>query len=418
MSKGQNGVWIKYEKSPGKWHSKDSSYTRLCADLKPHQNTGWPIGKFADYIHGEFIPCDGTPDSDIYVYYLKNRKKGVSKPKLCLAVHECDDGKYYAAVYGIRTKDRSEEHRITYKPAAKYLPVLVEKLRELNAKDWQLEEYTNSLHEYQNLVYIAQNGVVTDTDLLTIYKNLGRADTTIAQKLVRGRNIQEDYDSLALISKINFVKIICGMSSKCLARLAYLTNTKGSILSVNEIAVLRNTATATSLLCLRYAPKEYLENKETMLEILKTFDITQLAPQGLNYISETLQIDIDVLRALVSEQPYKIERIIGELANKKNDDANKLLIEKLKDRTYMLSLLDMHFRNCITHLDYQKESFLPCGLLWNFPLEMTEGIETEILQGPFATPEEEQMKSKVLNAIKLERIKVADARTKHPEYFE
>lgn len=78
----------------------------------------------------------------------------------------------------------------------------------------------------------------------------------------------------------------------------------------------------------------------------------------------------------------------------------------------MLSLLDMYFRNVIGSSSYRKEAFVPTDIMWYLTSEMLENLENEILYGPFATEEEEQMKRKVDDAIKLERVKIRDCRKK------
>lgn len=417
MNQNIKGEWIKYEKQPGKWGSTESSYTKLCADLEKHQNTGWNLGVLADYIYGEFLPCHGTMLSDIYVYYIIDKKSGKRKPKLYLAVHSCDDGKNYADILGIKRRIKPNSKKLTFDPEVKYASIVLEKLQELNAKDWIIKEYEESSREYQALDRINKDGIKTHEDILTIYRNLSRIDTRLAFKLIKGRNIQADYDSLNEEEKVAFVKIICSLSSEVKEELAELTNTKGLILSVREIEVLKKTATDTNLLCLWLAPKEYLQNKEIILEILSEYDIKNSSTLGISAISENFQIDVDILHALAKKQPYQLYFILNSLSSKINKNRNTLLESRFKDKEYMIKLLDMHFRNIINNPAYIKESFIPADTIWFFNIEMLENIESEILYGPFATPEEEQMKDKIKDVIRLERTKIKEFKAEHPEYY-
>lgn len=416
MPKSIKGEWVKYEEEPGKWFSdEDTSYKRLCRDLESHKNTGWDLGRLSDNIYGEFIPCYGTQEGDVYVYYTVNEKSGKRKPKLLLITHLCDDKKMYASVLGIRRKNKRVN---TYEPKAKYLEIILDKLKEVNAKDWAIKDTETKLREYRDLLSVAKNGVNTSSDIMTIYRNFTRIDTFLARRLIRGRNVQTDYESLNESLKVEFVKIISCLDAKNLVDLVELTNCSKNttdLCVVENVSVLRKSVAKKGLECLRFAPLEYRENKDIMLEILRDFDAKSYI-HGINYIGEELQMDIDILRALSRTQPFEIRDVFSDLTGR-NREKNKLLIEKLKDRRYLLSVIDMHLRNCISNPSYRKEMFVPADILWYFSPDMLENIEDEVLYGPFATPEEERMKSKAANVIKLVRAEINDFRKKHPERY-
>ena len=191
-------------------------------------------------------------------------------------------------------------------PKAKYLPIILEKLKELNAKKWIIKEEEEKLSEYQDLIRIVRESIKTPDDILTIYRNITRVDTYILRALIKGRNVQEDYDLLNEEFKVELVKILCGMRDDDLATLSMLTKADGEILSIESIDVLKNAVASVGLKCLRYAPMEYLHNKEKVLEILSLYDKKDVSTPGINFISEELQIDLDVLQALVKTEPYTL----------------------------------------------------------------------------------------------------------------
>lgn len=150
--------------------------------------------------------------------------------------------------------------------------------------------------------------------------------------LVKGRNVQEDYDSLNEELKVELVKIICGMNDDDLTTLGMLTKVDGEILRIEDIDILKKAVASVGLNCLRYAPIEYCHNKEKILEILSLFDIKHTRASGINFISEELQIDVDVLQALVRTQPFELYFIITDLLhtdffNRTNN--TKLLCKKI-----------------------------------------------------------------------------------------
>lgn len=405
MKKMTMGTWVKYEKEPRNWDSKDSSYTRLCTDLQ-NTNTGWSLEVLSNYIYGELIPNHGTPASDVYIYYELDAN-GFKTPKLCLSVHACENGKTFVEVYGTRRNNPLVQNKTTLEPEADYAEIVLEKLEQLNAQDWQIEEYTKKVTEYEALKKIDRYGVQTADDILTIYRNLQRTDTSLAEKLVKGRSVQMDYDGLSLEQKKAFV-IIMNVSDETLSRLAALTDPQKNLLVVKELEVLQHTVEATQLQCLRFALPEYTKSKKMLLEILSLFKGKYY--WGIDFIPHELQADIDVLHALIKEEPYYLHSILGQIASRKRDNKNTFLIELLRDKDYMLSLLDMYYRCVITNAQYQKESYIPSNVLWEFTPNMITGLETKILQGPFRTQEEERMKSKALSSIKLERRKMKEDR--------
>ena len=408
MSKSIKGEWVKYEEEAGKWfYEGDTSYKRLCRDLEPHKQTGWSLDRLCDNIYGEFIDCHGTPSGDIYVYYTVNEKTGLKKPKLLLITHLCDDKKMYVSAWGtIRKNGRVK----TYAPKAKYLGIILEKFNEINAKDWVIEETTEALQEYEALVKLAKGGIKTSSDIITIYRNFTRTDTNLARRLVKGRNVRADYEVLDENQKVEFVKVLSCMKLQNLEDLESLTinaETIADLCVVNNVSVLRNAVAEKGLICLKFAPIEYRTSKSVMLEMLKDFDIRWQYILGIDYIGKELLTDIDILRALTRTQPFELRSIFEELT-RQGKDYNELLIEKLKDRKYVLQVLDMHFRNCISNPSYVKERFLPADVLWYIDIDMLDGVDDEILYGPFATPEEEQMKSKTGEVIKLVRKEIKD----------
>lgn len=408
MAKNIKGEWVKYEKEPGKWNSEDSSYTRLCEDLKQYKNTGWSLSKLADHIYGEFMPSEGIGPSDVYIYYVVNKNKRV--PKLCLIHHKYDDEEFYVRIYGTERKIEPGSKEKTVIPKAEYLSIILDKLKELSSKEGAFKEEEEKLAEYQELIRISKEGVKTPYDILTIYRNFTRIDTYISKTLVKGRNVQNDYDSLSEELKAEFVNILSNMSIDDSEALAKLTDAEGQILTIESIDVLKNAASSVGLKCLRYANREYLNNKEKLLEILSMFDIEHSNTIGIDYISEELQTDVDVLHAIVRTHPSELFMVIINLIEKIGKKGNELLKARLKDREYMLRLLDDNYRNVIGNPSYVKEAFIPDKILDLFTPEMLENVENEILYGPFATAEEEQMKTKVSEVIKSERIKIRDYR--------
>ena len=403
------GEWVKYEKQPGKWGDKDTSYTRLCADLEKYPDTGWDFKQFSNYIYGEFLPDEGTGPSDVYIYYIMDNETKERKPELCLAA-ERDDGQLYVDIHGVK---RVAKSGTTYTPEVEFLPVLLEKLKELNAKDWMIKKYEESLGDYQALERIKETGIKSNEDILTICRNLSRLDTPLARQLIKGGNIQAYYDRLTEDGKVGLVEILCNMKKENLAYLAVLTKANGPILNVREIEVLKRTASSTGLLCLRFAPIEYRQNKDIMLKILESYDVTHSSVLGVPLMSEELQADIDILRSLTRTQPYQLESTLNYLTAKTKEDSNKLLKDKLNNREYMVSLLDMYFRNVIANPTCRKEEDIPTDVLWIFTPEMLEGVEKEILLGPFSSVEEEQMKSKTQDVITLTRRKIEKDRDEH-----
>lgn len=418
MTRNTKGEWVKYESEPGewkrKWNSEESSYTRLCNDLKEHKSTGWNSIKFDDYIYGEMFPSEGIYPSDVYIYYETDKTK--RKPKLCLIYRTYENGDFYYSVLGLKRRKKPGSKEMTFTPKAKYLPVLLEKLKELNATKGMFKEEEESLLEYQALIRIAKEGVKTPDDILTIYRNFTRIDTYISRTLVKERNVQEDYNSLNDELKIELVKILRYMNDDDLATLGKLTKVDGELLSIESIDILKKAVASLGLKCLRYAPIEYRCNKEKILEILSLYGIENTSALGIDFISKELQTDIDVLQSLIKEHPANLFFIIMQLKGiimqpKGNmDNSNKLLNEKLKNRKYMLSLLDMYFRSIIRNQSYIKESFIPTDIMMYFTPEMLDNLEKKIVYGPFANEEEEQMKNKVSDAIKLELVKIRDSK--------
>lgn len=413
MSKNIKGEWVKYEKEPGKWNSEESSYTRLCDDLKPYKYTGWSLGGFADYIYGEFIDVYGIGPSDVYIYYIVNEETGNRKPKLCMIADECEDGKMKVHIRGLKRGGKSSSILNYFYPKAKYLNVILDKLKEINAKDFDIEDIEEALVEYQKLLNIAKNGVKTNEDVLTIYKNLDRTDTFIARRLVIGRNVQNDYDSLDEDLKVKFIEILSFLSDKNLFDLAKLTekpNISG-LLVVSDINILRKAVVDKGLECLKFASIECLTSKELILEILSDFKINSIVSDklfGIENISDDLQVDIDIICALTKTSPISIKEVFW-LLNRKNP----LFKEKLKDKDYMLKVLDMYFKNCISKESYRREKFISADIIGYFDTDMLENLENEILFGPFASLEEEQMKDKCSDQIRLVRSEIKEYERKY-----
>lgn len=401
-----NGYWITYEEQPNNWCKDDASYIELYKDLK-NGNTGWEIEKSKSacekHICGEMIACDGTDSGTIYVYYETNENTNERKPIMyiksrmsCINLDE-----KYAEVFGRELiLDKDEENRFyNFEVEPQYLEELIKKLREIGIPDRQIANYQNKLESYNRLLALQKNGINSEDDILELYRNFNREDTILPRILMKGRNVQKDYESLSLDNKVKFVELICKINSGVytskinpLTRLKLLTGFKqeDKLLEIKDIEVLKRTATSTELESLKYASEEILNNYSSIIDILNSFEVRW----GISYakvIPHQFRTDIGVIQALTQSRPSSIRNVIDTFIR----DDNGEFKEKLKDKDFVTKLINVHYTNTLNNKKCVQEQYVYTDFLWHFPDDTLDDIEKRILVGPEPTEEREQLKGKI-----------------------
>lgn len=401
-----NGYWITYEEQPNNWCKDDASYIKLYNDLK-NGNTGWEFEKSKSecekHICGEMIAYDGTDSGTIYVYYENDENTNERKPIMyiksrmsCINLDE-----KYAEVFGRElVLDSNDENRFyNFEVEPQYLEELIKKLREIGIPNAQIEKYQNKLDSYNRLLDFQKNGINSEEDILELYRNFNREDTILPRILMKGRNVQKDYESLSFDNKVKFVDLICKINSGVytskitpLTRLKSLTgvNQEDKLLEIKDIEVLKRTATSTELENLKYASEEILNNYSSIIDILNSFEVRW----GISYakgIPYQFRTDIGVIQALTQSRPSSIRNVIDTFIR----DDNGEFKEKLKDKEFVTKLINVHYTNTLNNKKCVQEQYVYTDFLWHFPDETLDDIENKILVGPEPTEEREQLKGKI-----------------------
>jgi len=400
------GFWVTYEEQPNNWCKDDASYIDLYNDLK-NGNTGWNIEKSKSecekHICGEMIACDGTDSGTIYVYYENDKNTNERKPIMyiksrmsCINLDE-----KYAEVFGRELiLDQNEENKFyNFEVEPQYLEELIKKLKEIGIPNSQIEKYQNKLDSYNRLLNLQKNGINSEEDILDLYRNFNREDTILPRILMRGRNVQKDYESLSLNNKIELVNLICKFNSDIytskidpLTRLKLLTglNQEDRLLEIKDIEVLKRTSTSTELKNLKYASEEILNSHSSIVDILNSFEVRW----GISYarsIPNQFRTDISVIQALTQSRPSSIRNVIDIFIREDNGEFK----EKLRDKDFVIKLINVHYTNTLNNKKCVQEQYVYTDFLWHFPDETLDGIENKILVGPEPTEEREQLKGKI-----------------------
>ena len=405
MAEVKNGMWVKYDAAPNEWGKIDGSYRRLFNDLKG-SNTGWffanSLSKCEDELCGEMIPSNGTVSGDIYVYYITDGDKKIPKIYIKVSTGTYSGGKLYE-IRGSKDKTISniDEYYLNHEVEVSLLPVLLSKLNELKVTKKIISDYEVKNDYFKRLVELKENGIKTDEDIICLYKNFKRLDTDLAFKLMKDRNVQDDYDSLSDENKIEFLKVFCDIDySSC--RNALLCKALGDkysndsrLLVVDDESKLIATATDTSLKCLSYASDELIGDKDSILRILDNFELYVWSSSFADYIPGQYRTDIDVLQTATKTDPLEMKDLLYFYLLSDDDANNMELKMKLEDMDFCKNLLTAYFNNVLSNEELLNEQYVNMDLLYFMPEGVFDVIENELLYGPESTLEREGLKQKI-----------------------
>lgn len=413
------GEWIKYEEEKGKIITdKETSYYRLYQDVK-NSDTLWPITSLErcfDDLRGDMMTGLGM-SGDIYVYYEINSETKERKPLMYFMANNSvvEKGTKFVEVYGRNLPIDNEENR-NFNVEPRLIPVLIDKLREIKAMSRIITEFEDKEKSYKELERIKNNGAKTEDDILTIYQNFHRRDTTLVYELVNGRNIEDDFNFLSPENKAKLIVILCKMNSITeygfpsilpLTRLKRM-NSKGEnekLLDISDKDILIATANDTKLKCLGFASDALLKDKSFIMEMVSMLKLIG-GDYIETYIPDEFKLDLDILQMATRSNPFELQQIIG---NYRYNEILKEKIDKLfSDREYARKLIEYHFKNVLSNPKYVEELFTAPKLIWHFDPEILENIENTILWGPEPTRKREILRQKIYWNIKSTREEIKE----------
>lgn len=387
------GFWRHYKKEPGAWKKTDAEYHRLYADLKDSDKE-WgfeDIDFCKDTLCGEFLPTYGIIAGDVYIFY-RQQEDGNVLPVLYIK----DTGGLDREIV-VRGVQFMLEDRPTHEIDPELLPTVITKLQELEVDSNRIKPYIDTLQSYTRLKDLKTHGITTEDDIIFVYENFRRQDTTLPRELVFGRCVQEDYDRMSDENKMRLLESICVLEKTQIAkdtsyleRLKLLTRIKSfdaKFFEVTDREILIKTASSTNLGCLAFASEELKNDKNFMLDLALEYDSHGKWSMDVNKIPTRYATDIEVLQALTTSDPSSLAYIL-RYARRKGDITLSL---KLGEKSFRNELIRIYSQNVLRSEQAVRSGFVDWGILELFDDDTLEALDDLVLYGPEPTLEREDM---------------------------
>lgn len=403
-TENSKGIWIKYNANPKIWEyesdtdNDNESYKHLYNDLKS-SNAGWEIANSLtaclEELCGEPLPNRGTRSGDIYIYYLISEINQSKMPKIKIKITNLG-GKLSFNIKG--AQNNLTNYQTRFDVESYLLPILIEKLKELNAPTKVIEQYENRYEHYKRLLIIQEKKELTPEEILFLYSQFEKENVLLVRKFMKNRCVQEDYDSFDLNDKKNLVNIICHLSRydknpSELTDFQKYTKTKPEcpVLEIKEKEVLLDTVSDTEFQCFAYAKKDFRNNKDFILELLNQFESKPWHSLAgfIKYIPTEFRTDIDVLQTATKSFPAKLISIICDLTDSYNRIYDENFSNKLKEPEFTKKLLAMYINQLLL-----KKGRIDFDILGYLPEEVLEETN-HFLYGPQPTIEMEKRKNDI-----------------------
>lgn len=372
--KNNTYIWKKYSKCNTRYSGERTSYDELYNDLK-NSNKDWTIAQeydwCKDHLCGELVPCDNIKPGDIYVYYEQQNEKLI--PIFYFKIEEHID---------YETKER--KNYITINEASvgfdkiedKYLPILINKLNEIDQKKNKI--YVDILqkryNEYIKLCKIINQKELNEEDIGFIYYMACIKKHPLAISNIQNRNIQNDFDNLSKNNKVELFLIvqsdpICNLititdknililiaQNKCLR---FFKNISQNIINDKEFVM--------SLLLHFFKSDKGALNKHQLIWHLPSIYQTDIEILELIFYNYTTSICLDVAKWIESSKDYELLK---------------------KNREFACRLIDSFTRSLIM----RNQTYYNCYMLWAFDNETIEYLDEHILIGPEISEEKQYLK--------------------------
>lgn len=386
------GFWRHYKKELGAWKKPNAEYHRLYADLKNHKRWGFDDINFCKAtLCGEFLPTCGIRAGDVYIFY-RQLEDGNVIPVLYIKDTE-DHDRRITVVYGVKFM---LEDRPTHEIDPELLPIVVAKLQELEVDPNGIKPYIDTLQSYTRLKDLKTNGMSTEDDIVFVYENFRRQDTTLPRELIFGRCVQEDYDRMSDENKMRLLESICVLEKTQIAkdtsyleRLKLLTRIKSfdaKFFEVTDREILIKAASSTNLGCLAFASEELKNDRNFMLDLALEYDSHGKWSMDVNKIPTRYATDLEVLQALTASDPSSLAEILLHARG----DVDLFL--RLKEKSFRNELIRIYSQNVLRSEQDVRSGYVDWEILNLFDDETLEALDDLVLYGPEPTLEREDMK--------------------------
>ena len=389
----EKGIWKKYKHNNRVNGDCISSVEQLYNDTKNCKKKWDFVNNYEncyEKINGNIDFGGSVSAGDVYVYYRDNGN-GDFLPEFYIKVNG----------YSINPNDVSVEFngtlRLEYaKICEENLPVLINKLKEIDSIKLKkyIKEIEDRFKKYQTVVNLKNKESYNESELLFLYEMAyGRKNISLAKQIVKDRDMHQDYDGFTIDGKVNLF-------------LSIKNSEISNQLCITEKDVITKLAQNTVLSSLNNTTQEILDDKEYIMNLLKTYressEVIASVHEVGKYLPIKYQTDLDVLKLISSKYVgfcYEIESWAK---------TNKDLEQKLNIPSFTFQLVDALARFWINHNHYCDDLYL-LPLLSN---EILNDIENHILIGPEINEIRENLKEESRKNIVKQKQHILNARKK------
>lgn len=398
------GVWIKYKKGSRMNYSSNSSYVRLFNDLKG-SSAMWHIACSLDSCRRELCGDEisfGARPGDIYVFYV-NDELGNRTPKIFFKTLTSPSGVVTVTdVCGANlVLDENEKlNNYNFNVEPYYLGELIKMLKEIGADEELISKYESRMRSFVDLYDLFVRGIQTDEDVIFLYENFTREDTSLARELMAGRCVQDDYERLNDKNKEKFFRVICKLNhtysvskvspTERINEITVIKNRNGKILDIDDRELIIRFASESGLKSLYYASDELRRDRDFVLSVLENFTIG-LEPLYERNLPEEFTTDIEVLSRMTSSKPYRLREVIESYLRNGNEE----LKAKLNDINFVSRLLKTYYNVLLKDGSLCGSEIVDCSILWHFSTEVLNSLDDSILYGPEPSPLREDYRRRI-----------------------
>ena len=288
--KSNEGIWVKYNQG-----SEDAA-KRLYESLEG-KNTGWCTV-------ASITAKNQVNNGDFYVYYTKDENNDYTIPRIALRFNGHNN---IGEIRGVEEHQNLEEEMIPI------LETFLSNNDNLSEEDKDLN--MKKISELKYLVKIKNkiinNEKLTTKEIIDLYTKtfgFGRKQDPLVDKIIKRRNILNDY--YALKNENEYIK-----SDFILKNLKHFSSEEKELVLNNREVLKKVLEKETSVL--KFVNDEYKNDKEIMLIAIQT------NPYALAYASENLKKDKEVLMEASLTNPYALN-MYNELFSSNNKSYNSL----------------------------------------------------------------------------------------------
>lgn len=378
----KKGIWKKYKKNNSRHSLEKTSYDELYDDLKD-SNKDWQIAQdyewCKDHLCGELVPCYNIKPGDIYVYYeVKNNSLN---PVFYFKIekhidYDTKEEKNYIELNGSSLSCANIEE--------KYIPLLIEKLKEINKTKNQhyINTLTKRYEEYTKLIQIANKETLDENDILFLYYMACTKKHSIAISKIKERELIDDYNNLSTENK---VKLFLEIQNDEICNSIIITDKN----------ILKLLAQNKCLRFFKNTSNEIINDKEFIKELLINFfnsDKSKSNDQQLTkYLPDIYRTDLEIIELIFYNYTTAITLQIAKWFEQSSN------IEILrKNKKIAVKLIDSFTRALISRNQAYYNNCLP----WIFDNNTIENMDNHILIGPEQTEEKEYLKQSSIKTLK------------------